>query len=519
MQALRRGDLGHPDLVVDVQNGLPFFTRLVTRAAGDRAGAPRAPRAVAGGLPRARWARSAGGSSAGSPRGSTAASQYVTGSQATRDELAQLGRATRTRIAVVHNGTDRQRPRRGRARPSTRASAWWAGWCRTSRSSTRSTPSLELRARAPRPAPDRRRQRLVGARAAGVRRGARRAATPWASRAGRRGTQGGDLRGVVGAGAALAEGGLGPGRRRGGAGTAPRRWPTPAPAAPASRSSTASRGCWSTTTDGVRRRAAPAAGRRRRCGTRSAEGAREHSGRFTWEQTQSAFAARGRAASLRGRRASSAVRTSRRSRLSCGGAVVDRRAADVRPGCRRPEFTVAGSIRPTRVTPATMPPTTMRRRPSRRCVHASDAALHLDPSLTDVGHATRRANRLPASARVVQEHPPAEQPRRTKAAQAGAQRRRATTSAASVRRRDRPSSRDDGSSRPSCTTVPATAASYAGRRRRRRARGRPSRCRARRAAAGRAAAGWPARARRDRGHPGVLPRHHPPDTPSSSSAR
>ena len=31
MQALRRGDLGHPDLVVDVQNGLPFFTRLVTR--------------------------------------------------------------------------------------------------------------------------------------------------------------------------------------------------------------------------------------------------------------------------------------------------------------------------------------------------------------------------------------------------------------------------------------------------------------------------------------------------------
>src|SRR5207344_2345020 len=31
MQALRRGDLGQPDLVVDVQNGLPFFTRLVTR--------------------------------------------------------------------------------------------------------------------------------------------------------------------------------------------------------------------------------------------------------------------------------------------------------------------------------------------------------------------------------------------------------------------------------------------------------------------------------------------------------
>ena len=31
MRALRRGDLGDPDVVVDVQNGLPFFTRLVTR--------------------------------------------------------------------------------------------------------------------------------------------------------------------------------------------------------------------------------------------------------------------------------------------------------------------------------------------------------------------------------------------------------------------------------------------------------------------------------------------------------
>ena len=31
MRALRRGDLGRFDVVVDVQNGLPFFTRLVTR--------------------------------------------------------------------------------------------------------------------------------------------------------------------------------------------------------------------------------------------------------------------------------------------------------------------------------------------------------------------------------------------------------------------------------------------------------------------------------------------------------
>src|SRR3954447_14457427 len=32
MRALRRGDLGRPDVVVDVQNGMPFFSTLVTRA-------------------------------------------------------------------------------------------------------------------------------------------------------------------------------------------------------------------------------------------------------------------------------------------------------------------------------------------------------------------------------------------------------------------------------------------------------------------------------------------------------
>ena len=49
----RRGGSGDVDVVVDVQNGLPFFTRAGHPHAGRRARPPRAPRAVAGRLPRA----------------------------------------------------------------------------------------------------------------------------------------------------------------------------------------------------------------------------------------------------------------------------------------------------------------------------------------------------------------------------------------------------------------------------------------------------------------------------------
>ncbi|MFZ2016005.1 MAG: glycosyltransferase family 4 protein [Nocardioides sp.] len=106
MQALRRGDLGHPDVVVDVQNGLPFFTRLVTRSPVivlvHHVHREQWPVVYPGMMGKVGWwieRRLA-------PR-LYRKSQYVTGSQATRDELVALGVAKK-RIAVVHYGTDRQ---------------------------------------------------------------------------------------------------------------------------------------------------------------------------------------------------------------------------------------------------------------------------------------------------------------------------------------------------------------------------------------------------------------------------
>lgn len=100
--ALRR--LGPVDLVVDVQNGLPFFTRLATRrpvvVLVHHVHREQWP-VVFPGLPgRIGWwieSRLA-------PR-LYARSQYVTVSAATRDELDELGVGA-GRIAVVHNGTD-----------------------------------------------------------------------------------------------------------------------------------------------------------------------------------------------------------------------------------------------------------------------------------------------------------------------------------------------------------------------------------------------------------------------------
>lgn len=104
VRALLRRELGRVDVIVDVQNGLPFFTRLATRkpvvvlvhhvhreqwpvvypGVGGRVGwwierrlAPRLYRSC----------------------------QYVAVSRATRQELVGLG-VDRGRIAVVHNGTD-----------------------------------------------------------------------------------------------------------------------------------------------------------------------------------------------------------------------------------------------------------------------------------------------------------------------------------------------------------------------------------------------------------------------------
>ena len=99
---LRR--FGRVDLVVDVQNGIPFFTRLATRkpvvVVVHHVHREQWPIVYPGLTGRLGWwieSRLA-------PR-LYRRSQYVAVSQATRDELVGLG-VSPTRIAVVHNGND-----------------------------------------------------------------------------------------------------------------------------------------------------------------------------------------------------------------------------------------------------------------------------------------------------------------------------------------------------------------------------------------------------------------------------
>lgn len=108
MLALRRGSLGRPDVVVDVLNGLPFWSSLVTRAPVvvlvHHVHREQWPVAVPGRLSTVGWWL----------EGTLAPkvyrrNQYVAVSQATRSELRSLG-VTGPRIAVVHNGAERAVP-------------------------------------------------------------------------------------------------------------------------------------------------------------------------------------------------------------------------------------------------------------------------------------------------------------------------------------------------------------------------------------------------------------------------
>jgi glycosyltransferase involved in cell wall biosynthesis len=108
MQALRRGDLGEPNLVVDVQNGLPFFTRIVTRrpvvVLVHHVHREQWPVVYPGFTGKVGWWIERRLAPLLYRR-----CQYVTGSRATREELVELGVDPR-RIAVVHYGTDRHGP-------------------------------------------------------------------------------------------------------------------------------------------------------------------------------------------------------------------------------------------------------------------------------------------------------------------------------------------------------------------------------------------------------------------------
>jgi glycosyltransferase involved in cell wall biosynthesis len=108
MQALGRGDLGRPDLVVDVQTGLPFFSRLVTRrpvvVLVHHVHREQWPVVYPGFTGKVGWWIERRLAPVLYRR-----CQYVTGSRATRAELMELG-VDRRRIAVVHYGTDQHGP-------------------------------------------------------------------------------------------------------------------------------------------------------------------------------------------------------------------------------------------------------------------------------------------------------------------------------------------------------------------------------------------------------------------------
>ena len=104
LAALRflRHRLGRPDVVIDVQNGVPFMAQALVRYA-DRLVVPsRAPRAVAGrhgpGVVAAGLVRRV----AGAPRVNRGAT-YVTVSESTATQLADLG-VRADDIHIVHNG-------------------------------------------------------------------------------------------------------------------------------------------------------------------------------------------------------------------------------------------------------------------------------------------------------------------------------------------------------------------------------------------------------------------------------
>lgn len=104
MLLLLTGRLGKVDVVIDVQNGLPFFTRLVTRkpviVLVHHVHREQWPVVYPGLTGRVGWwiERSL------APR-LYRHCQYVAVSRATRAELAELG-VDPTHVAVVHNGTD-----------------------------------------------------------------------------------------------------------------------------------------------------------------------------------------------------------------------------------------------------------------------------------------------------------------------------------------------------------------------------------------------------------------------------
>ncbi len=137
--ALARRRFGAYDAIVDVQNGLPFFTRLASR---------RPVIVLVHHVHREQWPVVYPG-----PTGTVGwwiesrlaprlyrTSQYIAVSQATRAELATLGVGPRAHLGRAQRHRPCS-PAAGRQDGVPLGLRRRAGWCRTSRSSTRSTPS------------------------------------------------------------------------------------------------------------------------------------------------------------------------------------------------------------------------------------------------------------------------------------------------------------------------------------------------------------------------------------------
>ena len=260
--------------MVDVQNGVPFLSRLVTRAPGRRARAPRAPRAVAGRLRPGGARGSAGGWSRGWRRGSTARCRTSTVS---RGHPARAGRPRRRRASASRScttaprpGPSRTRPRRQRPRSVVAgpAGAAQAGWSTPSTSSPGWPPrhdvQLDVVGHGYWEDEIRRYAGELGRRRPGA-----------LARLRRRRPQARAAVGVLGARLPVAQGGLGAGVRRGGEA---RRADRGLPLGRRGRRVGAGRrgpGCWSTTLDGDGRPGQDADSRTPTCGARMGQQARE----------------------------------------------------------------------------------------------------------------------------------------------------------------------------------------------------------------------------------------------------
>ena len=291
MRALRRGDLAAARAAGRRRRRAERAAVLLPPghpAPGRRPGAPRAPRAVAGRLPRPDRAGRLVDRAPARAAGSTAASSTSRSPAPPATSWATLG----VDPARGRGGAQRHRPLRARRpgqEPGTPMVAVVGRLVPHKQVEHAIDAVLALRGRFPGLRLHVVGIGLVGGRAARLRRGARRRRQRRVRGPRRRGAQARGLRAGLGAGAALAEGGLGPGDRRGRHAHHPHRGLPLRGRDPGVGRRRRPRASWSTT----RRRSPPrwvACWTTRTCAQQLGRGALEKSHRFTWSHAQQSFA-------------------------------------------------------------------------------------------------------------------------------------------------------------------------------------------------------------------------------------